>query len=346
MLHTELPFVTRAGYRLENFAQKNQYLWQASCPICGDTSSTSGRKKKRFYIYRPGNANHINCKCHKCGYSASFGSFLKLQFPDLFKEFVLEQYHGTSKAHVPHKNLSEIFDLQPSKKYVELMDKNVADLKPCDALKDSHPVAKFLLKREIPRDKWKLLYYTTQFKKYVNSVDPGKFKDLNDEHPRLVIPYFDDHGKMYAFQGRAFGNEQPRYYTIKLDDRERIYGLDRLNTNMRKVYAVEGPLDSLFIPNCIAVSGSNFDCETIRALKSVITLIPDNEPRSPEIVKLIKKHIDLGYKVCMLPHSIQTKDINEHILAGLTAPELIDIIDKHTYQGPQALLHFSSWKLV
>jgi hypothetical protein len=346
MLHTELPFVTRAGFRLENFAQKNSYLWNCSCPICGDLSSTTNRKKKRFYIYRPGAANHLNAKCHKCGYSTSFGSFLKQQFPDLFKEFVLEQYHSTSKAHVPHKNLNEILDLQPSKKYQQLIDKNTEGLKPCATLKPTHPVAKFLSKRQIPQDKWELLYYTTQFMKYTNGVVPGKFPDTKDDHPRLVIPFLDEHGKMYAYQGRAFGDEQPRYYTMKLDDRERIYGLDRLDTKFKKVYAVEGPLDSLFLPNCIAVSGSNFDCETVRALKSIITLIPDNEPRSKEIVKLIKKHIDLGYKVCMLPHSITSKDINEMILSGITSENLIELIDKNTFQGAAAQIRFAQWKMI
>ena len=353
MLHLETPFVARMGMYLINFAQKNRYLWNCSCPVCGDFSNTTKKKKARFYFYRPGNANHLNVKCHKCGYSTSMGNFMKHHFPDLYKEFVVTRYQETAKSHIPHKNIQEVLEFKPSVKTMELMgkndnkltDSNVDKLKPCENLKDSHPVAKLLIKRKIPRDKWNLLYYVTQFKKYTNSVLPGKFKDTGNDHPRLIIPFFNEHGKMFAFQGRAFGDEQPKYITIKLDDSERIYGLDRIDPH-KPVYAVEGPIDSLFLPNCIAVSGSNFDCDTVRALKSAITLIPDNEPRSKEIVKLIKKHIDLGYKVCMLPHSITTKDINEHVQSGLSTQELCDIIDKHTYQGAAAQLHFANWKLV
>jgi hypothetical protein len=344
MLHTELPFVSRVGLYLQNFTHKDQYLWNASCPACGDLSK--GKQKKRFYIYRPGTANHLNAKCHHCGLSTLFGSFLKTNFPEMYRELVFDNYASTNKKHVPHKNLEEVYLPKriPIQKE-ELKDANLDKLKHCKDLKPTHPVAKFLQKRKIPKDKWDLLYYTTKFKEYTNSLIPGKIRSA-EEHPRLIVPYFDNHGKMFAYVGRAFDDREPRYFTIKLDDRERIYGLDRLDTKFKKVYAVEGALDSLFIPNCIAVSGSSFDCDTVRMLKSVITLVPDNEPRSREICKLIKKHIDLGYRVCMLPHSIKTKDINEHICSGLSSEQIVELIDKHTYQGAEALLHFSHWKQI
>lgn len=346
MLHTELPFVNRLSPYLENFKHKNQYLWNFSCPVCGDLSK--GRKKIRGYIYRPGNANHLNVKCHHCGYSASFGSFLKLQFPALFKEFVFTQYQETSKSHVPHANFAGSLNLTsvPMQKEVLVTDARIDTLKCCGDLLSTHPVAKFLAKRKLPKDKWDLIYYTTHFKKYTNSLIKGKIPDDVEEHPRLIIPYFDIHGRMFAYSARAFDKREPRYYTIKLDDNERIYGLDRIDYKLNKVYAVEGQLDSLFLPNAIAVSGSNFDCETVRALKSVITLIPDNEPRSREIMKLVLKHIKMGYRVCMLPHSIKTKDINEHILNGMSIDDVVKMIDENTFQGAEALLKFAHWKLV
>jgi len=341
MLHVDLPYVTRLSPYLENFKQKNQYLWNYSCNICGDVSK--GRKKARGYIYRPAGSNHLNVKCHHCSYSASFGSYLKKFFPEVYKEYVFTRYENTSKSHVPHKNIKEQFNtiVVP----MQLEDSNVAKLKRCDSISDTHPVARFLAKRMIPKDKWNLLFYTTQFKKYVNSIIPNKFKDTSEDHPRLVIPYTNEHGKMFAFVARAFGQEEPRYYTIKIDDTEKVFGLDRLDPS-KKVYAVEGAIDSLFLPNTIAVSGASFDCETVRALKSNITLVFDNEPRSKEIVKIIDKHIKLGYKVALLPHNIKTKDINEHILSGMTPKDVLDLIDANTYQGTEAMLKFTMWKQV
>ena len=37
-------------------------------------------------------------------------------------------------------------------------------------------------------------------------------------------------GEVFAYQGRAFGNEQPKYITIKIDEeREKIFGLDKVD---------------------------------------------------------------------------------------------------------------------
>lgn len=342
MIHVDLPFVGQVGIYLENFTQKNQYLWNCSCPICGDMSKS--KKKKRFYIYRPGNANHLNAKCHHCGYSTSFGSFLKEKFPQQYKEYSYIRYQETSRSHVPHNDFAETIKkvITPIPKKIE--DLSLVGLKRCDTIKDTHPVAKFLAKRLIPADKWGLIYYTTKFNEYTNRLVPGKIPETSEEHPRLIIPYFNDKKKMFAFAARAFDGRQPRYYTIKLNDSERIYGLDRIKEG--KVYAVEGAIDSLFLPNAVAVSGANFDCETIREMKDYVTIVPDNEPRSKEICKLIRKHIKLGYSVCMLPHSILTKDINEHILNGRTADEVKKLIDENTYRGAAAILKFNSWKMV
>lgn len=340
MLYQESTFVTRISPYVLNFKQKKPYLWGLSCPICGDISK--GRQKIRGYIYRPGTSDHLNYKCHHCSASMSFGTFLKTKFPELYKEFVYSRYELTSKAHVPHKNFTEMVATES----FPLTDAALDRLKPCANLKDTHPVAKYLNKRMIPKDKWSGIYYTLEFMKYTNSVVPGKFKKIEDDHPRLVLPYFAEHGKMFAFVARSFGKEEPKYYTIKIDeDKERIYGLDKVDYS-KKIYAVEGPIDSLLIPNAIAVSGSSFDTPTMQALKSVVTIVGDNEPRSREIVKIIKKNIDLGYKVCMLPHTVKEKDINELILSGMTSDEIVELIDANTYQGVKAKLKFVEWKLV
>ena len=69
---------------------------------------------------------------------------------------------------------------------------------------------------------------------------------------------------------------------------------------------VEGPLDSLFIDNCIAIAGAdvpNLDCN--------FTVIFDNEPRNKELLKQIEKTIDKGYNVCLWPQNLRWKDIND-----------------------------------
>jgi DNA primase len=176
----------------------------------------------------------------------------------------------------------------------------------------------------------------------------AKFQEpIKDEHPRMIIPFFTPAGKCFAFQGRAYGAEEPKYYTIKVDEtQEKIYGLDRLDYSKR-IYVVEGPIDSLFIPNCVAVSGSSFDTPTIRQLLTNATLIMDNEPRSKEIVKLLDKNIKAGYSVCMFPEHIQQKDINDIFLhSGMTIDEILETINTNTFTGIEASLKFSTWKKI
>ena len=106
------------------------------------------------------------------------------------------------------------------------------------------------------------------------------------DHPRVVLPFFDVNMKMFAFQGRAFGKEEPRYITIKLqENKRRIFGLEKLDIS-NKVYVVEGPIDSLFLPNCIAVAGADMKLE----LKNAVYIF-DNEPRNKQIVDKIQQLI-------------------------------------------------------
>lgn len=346
MLFIDSQYPTRLAPWLKNFKQVKPYAWVFSCPLCGDMSK--GRQKARGYLYRPGNANHINYKCFHCSASMSMGTFMKDQFPEMYKEYVLQRYSETSVPHVAHRDIRKVMDVVPKAvPNVEIKDAALDNLKSCAELKDSHPVAKYLNQRMIPRDRWNLLFYSLKFVQYVNSQLPKKFDPKKvEEHPRLVIPYFNAHGKMFAFQGRAFDAREPKYITIKLDeDAERIYGLERLDYSKR-IYCTEGPIDSLFLPNAIAVSGSSFDSPTMQALKTNLTIVQDNEPRSREIVKIIKKNIDMGYSVCMLPHSVQEKDINDMVKAGYTTKEIHDMIDANTFKGAEALLKFTQWKLI
>ena len=146
---------------------------------------------------------------------------------------------------------------------------------------------------------------------------------------------------MFAFQGRAFGNEQPKYITIVLDSqKEKIYGLNRIDWK-KTVYVVEGPIDSLFLDNCIATAQSDL---RLKNRKDNIVLVPDNEPRNEQIVKQIEKFIDNNYSVVLWPESVKEKDINEMILSGKTKSDIKNLIEQNTFNGISAKLKFTNWR--
>ena len=106
---------------------------------------------------------------------------------------------------------------------------------------------------------------------------------------------------------------------------------------------MEGPIDSLFLPNCIAVAQGDL---RLPLYKGKSTLVFDNEPRNREIVKNIEKAIEEDYSVVIWPQEIKEKDINDMIISGLTSSEICDIIHRNTFSGLQAKTQISHWKKV
>lgn len=336
MLHIDGKYASLLGTRLRNFAKKNDYLWNYSCPVCGD--SAKNPRKARGYIYKF--KQDLLAKCHKCGYSTNLGNLIKHVDSNLYDEYVVERYKNGATRYNDHKDIAAVLP----KVNTELQDAVLDELSRIDNMREDHPAVRYVASRNIPRDKWDLLYFVPRFKAYTNSVTAKFQEPIADEHPRLIIPYFNTHGKVVAFQGRAFGKEEPKYYTIKVDEtEEKIYGLERVDYGKR-VFVVEGPLDSLFLPNAIAVSGSSFDTLTIRKLLTNATIVMDNEPRSKEITKQLFKYIEKGYSVVMYPDTVQEKDINEMVLAGRTPDQILDLINRNTFSGMEAKLRFTEWR--
>ena len=311
--------------------------------MCGDSSKN--KLKARGYIYVK--EQDLLVKCHNCGYGTNIGNLIKYVDPMLYDEYVLERYKtGATKYH-SHKDINKTSILIETPKEELLEDDILSSLSSLDKLPITHPAVKYAIDRKIPRDKWSLLYFAPRFKAFTNSVTAKFQEPIQDEHPRMIIPFFTPAGKCFAFQARAYGKEEPKYYTIKVDEtKEKIYGLDRVDYSKR-IYVVEGPIDSLFLPNAIAVSGASFDTPTIRQLLANATIVMDNEPRSKEITKFLEKNIKAGYSVCMFPEHIEQKDINEMILNGnMTPNEIIQTINTNTFRGMEALLNFSKWKKI
>ncbi len=341
MLYIDAKYASILGTQLRNFRTVKPYLWNFSCPVCGD--STTKKTKARGYLFQL--KTELVYKCHNCGLSCNFGNLLKRVNSSLYDEYVLERYKENASKYTDHKDVGK-FVPETKTVAVEWEDEILSSLKRLDKLDREHPAVKYLIKRQIPEKFWSKLYFAPKFKAFVNSVEPKFQEPIVDEHPRMIIPYFNKHGKCFAFQGRAYGDEQPKYYTIKVGENvEKIYGLDRVDY-AKRIYVVEGPIDSLFLPNAIAVSGASFDTPTIRQLLTNATIVMDNEPRNKDIVKQMSKYIDSGFSVVMYPDNVQEKDINDMILAGRKPEEVLDLINTNTFSGMEAKLKFADWRKI
>ena len=124
------------------------------------------------------------------------------------------------------------------------------------------------------------------------------------------------------------------------DDAPKIYGLDEVQKN-ETVYITEGPFDSSFIRNSIALCGADGDVANWGIRDCV--WIYDNEPRNSEILSRISRAIETGQKVVIWPSTIKEKDINDMILSGLNVQSVIEL---NTYSGLEAKLKFTTWKKI
>ena len=331
MSYIDTKYLNIISPYLQQFKKKGDNLWNFRCPYCGD--SQKSRTKARGFVFRK--KNDLFFKCHNCGVGASLGNLVKTIDSKTYKDYIMERYKKGVETHSSP---------QPEFKFNApvFRKKGILEgLKSIKSLPDDHPARQIVERRKLPLESLSDLYLCESFYKFTNTIIKGKFPSLGGDHPRLIIPFRGEDGEVFAYQGRAFGNEQPKYITIKIDaDRDKIFGLDKVNKS-KPILVVEGPLDSLFLDNCIAVAGADFS-----NMEGDLTVIYDNEPRNKEINKQIEKTIDQGKSVCLWPDHMKEKDINDMIIAGYSKKEVQEIITNNTFLGASAKLRFAEWRRI
>ena len=336
MNYIDTKYISLISHRLRNYTKKGDFLWNFSCPYCGD--SQKNRKKARGFIYRV--KNDLFYKCHNCSHGTTVSKLVEYVDPNLHQEYVMERYKEGSNG-TPYKGAYKT--PEPDFEFKKPVFKTFDGLKKFSEMDEEHPAVKFLLKRMLPRGSWNDIYFCPKFFEFTNRYVPNKFPSLMGDHPRMVIPFRTKDGNIFAFQGRAFGKEPQKYITIILDkEHPKIFGIDRVDTS-RSFYVVEGPIDSLFIENCVAVAQSDL---RLPQYKDKAVLVPDNEPRNRQVCKQIEQCIQDGYSVVLWPQGTEEKDINDMILSGKTSGEIQDIIHSNTHKGLQAQTVFNSWKRI
>jgi hypothetical protein len=333
--YIDVKYLKMISCKLEGFTQKNNDLYTCRCPYCGD--SQKKKSKKRGFLFRKNNDMFFHC--HNCGKGATFYKFLNFVDPILAKEYSFERYSNGETGH--HNYTKPKFEF--TKPVFNTKEKlNIPSVK---SLSSDDLARKYVENRKIPESYFSDLYYAEDFKAFLDDFFPDHGKDLFSNDKRLVIPFRNKFNKIVALQGRTLANSSIRYITIKIDENfDKIYGLNRTDLN-KHVYVCEGPIDSMFIDNCIATADANLSsAKGVIENKNNMTLIFDNEPRNLSLIKRIEKAIDQNFKVCLFPETFEFKDINDAILSGMTSEEIIDIINKNTFSELRAKLEIITWR--
>ena len=322
MNHVDSKFIGLLSSKLEKFKRVKSNLYNFRCPVCGD--SKKNKSKTRGYLY--GMKADVNFKCHNCGASMTLSGFLKHLDPVLHKQYVFERFKQgtTGRATIVEEPK---FNFETPKFKTKIRLPKASENPSSDG---------YLTARKLDSTQF---YYAEGFKKFVNTLKQT-FEDTKYDEERIIIPLYYEKN-LIGLQGRSLGPSKVKYITVMLnDDAPKIYGLD----NIRKdapVYITEGPFDSTFIRNSIAMCGA--DANVDRWGISNPVWIYDNEPRNIEIVRRIGNTIDSGDSVVIWPNSIDDKDINDMVMSGL---DVQSVIESNTYSGLEAKLKFNTWKKI
>ena len=325
MDHVDSKFIGIISSRLSKFKRVKSDLYTFRCPICGD--SKKSKNKTRGYLYSV-KAN-INFKCHNCGASMSFNNFLKQIDTVVHKQYTMEKFkQGHTGRNFTVEEPKFTFEAPKFTKKIDLPK----------ASEDPRPEGYLVARKLDPRK----FYFAEYFKEWVNSIKPI-FSSTKYDETRIIIPLFYNQN-LVGVQGRTLEIGNPKvvkYITVMFDDNApKIYGLDEVQKD-QTVYITEGPFDSTFIRNSIAMCGADADVDRWGISNPVY--IYDNEPRNREIINRISKCITKGDKVVIWPSDVNDKDINEMVLSGL---DVQSVIESNTYSGLEATLKFNIWKKI
>lgn len=327
-LYLDQKYLSLISNRLPLFKKKDDTLYNCRCTICGDSAKHKRKARGYFFSYK----NELRYKCHNCDASLTFGNFLKSIDNNLYSQYALEKY---SEGNVRFTSSAVLEFEQPSFKPKEerLLDKILDRL---DGLDETNEGVQFCQKRKIPNNKYSQIYFINNIKDIVQLSDKYK-ESIKGEEPRIVFPFYNEDGELTGVTCRALRGETLRYITVKIKDNDQlIYNIDKIDRS-KTIYLVEGPIDSLFLDNCIAANGTSFKKVSIDNVVHVF----DNQPRNKEVCKLISKCIDEEKKVVIFPQNIEEKDLNDMVLAGRNVKR---IVSENTFQGLMAKTKFMAWK--
>ena len=315
-------YINLVSSRLQKFKRVKPDLYNFRCPICGD--SKKNKSKTRGYLYTI--KADVNFKCHNCGSSMTFSNFLKKIDTTMHKQYVFERFKNNKTGRGTVVEEPEFKFETP--KFSPKMDLPRAS--------EISAAKLYLEKRGLDPTKF---YYTNKFKAWVNTL-VEKFDNIEYDEPRIIIPIIYEN-QLIGFQGRALGPNSVKYITIMLEDNApKVYGIDKINEK-EAIYIVEGPFDSHFLDNSVAMVGADLDTRPFGWSNYIWVF--DNEPRNREIVNRISKTIDRGDQIVIWPNHISEKDLNDMVLAG---HDVQSIVKSNTYVGLEAKLKFNTWKRI
>lgn len=296
-------YLERALGTFDSRASFHSSYISCRCPICGD--SETNKRKKRGYILKGRDVWVYMCHNGDCVANEAMKAtnFLKLYFPGLYSDYIREVFSTTNKN---NKNISKNQYYQDivKEEYDEINDtKHFIPIKKGNG-KLFDKAIEYCLKRKIPENIWK---------EWFVAID-GRYQG------RMIIPFFDNIGKIYYYQGRTLTDQEPKYLNRRAIDEKECYNIYNIDKT-KPVVICEGPIDAMFIENSIATLGIKFSDKTKKILnefKSYYLFDNDKDGKKYSKRFLEDEKYVFNWNKFLKDQNIlvPVKDINDYILVS------------------------------
>lgn len=329
-LNQEFLIETFFSYCKRPLFKKYQNVFNAECPVCKEGKS-SGRSRRLFFFPLK---NYLYC--HNCSKSWKPFEWVKevtsLTVPEILKKNKQKsQITSEQPLVVVPTNTQEAVSIVLEDLPQDSID--LTDTAQLNFYQDNEVVklaAKYCCERRL------ISAVNTCHKFYISLTDKV-------HKNRLIIPFFVN-GKISCYQSRALDKKQFPKYLTKFGEKD-VFGLDNINSEIPYVFIFEGPIDSMFVQNGVAIASLTATEHQHKQLTALIgyelIYVFDNDENNQQTSNKIEKHIKDGKTVFIWPTEFNNfKDFNE-VCCKLQIDEVPwNFVVKNSHKGPSALLKF------
>jgi len=320
-------FVVSKFYEYAGHPQFNRLanVYQGCCPICREGKSW-GRKKRLYYIVK----KNVVC-CHNCGWFSNTFNWIK-KVSNLSNLEIISQIKKFDNNIIP--NLED----KPIKIENTALPEdcvNLLDTPQMEYYKKSHTIIQ------------KAHDYISS-RRLDTAINRPKafFVSLKDRvhKNRLLIPFYDFSGNIIFYQSREILNRKNSIkYLSKIGGEKSLFNVDKIDTNLEYIFIFEGPIDSCFVKNGVALTGiqerskehfSNLQKTQLNQFKLHKKIwVLDSQWKDKASLNKSKILLSQGETVFIWPEELgkRFKDFNEICIAGKLDKINPNLIIKNSY---------------
>jgi len=321
-------FYQHAGYPKYT---KSTNTYTGGCPVCREGKSW-GRKSRCYYIPN----DNVIC-CHNCGWYSSTTNWIMEVESITYKEMMQQidrcdyEYGIPKEQETVAKKLSE--DLPRDS--INIFDKTQL------SYYKNHSVVRKAIVTIVDR---RLNKATNKPKSLYVSLNDYTHKN------RLIIPFYDNTGRCTFYQSRKLLDDNTPKYLSKVNSEKSLFNYDNIKSSADNIFITEGPIDSFFIENSVAVAGiqdnsrqsftslQRQQIDRLFLMQSVWVL--DSQWLDETSKNKTRKLLDSNQCVFLWPKDVGTKfkDVNDMCVHFNVNHLSHDYIMKNTYCGAKGIL--------